>query len=46
MIEDSKIKVLLVDDEEDNLELYKEYLSDIYSYQVQTASSAKEAIDQ
>ncbi len=45
MISDSDIKVLIVDDDEDNLGVYTEYLSDIYGYKVETATSAKEAIE-
>lgn len=45
MINNNKINVLIVDDEEDNLELYSDYLSQLFNYKTKTATSAKEAIE-
>ena len=44
MLKNSDIKILFVDDKEDALELAEDYLEDMYEYQLETETNAKEAI--
>jgi len=41
----SEIKILLVDDEPDVLETFKEYLEEVYDYSLETAINANEALE-
>jgi CheY-like chemotaxis protein len=44
-LENSQIKVLLVDDEPDVLEGFKEYLEELYEYSIDTATNANDALE-
>lgn len=44
-LKNSQIKVLLVDDEPDVLEGFKEYLEEIYEYSIETATNANDALE-
>ncbi len=44
-LKNSQIKVLLVDDEPDVLEGFKEYLEEVYEYSIETATNANDALE-